>query len=70
MTESLFSHISVFVLPVGFSVVTNDPITIGGGSSSTVGGGNFSVHVIVDSLEQTFSQVQITNGVDGFGEVN
>lgn len=28
------------------------------------------MHVVIDSLEQTFSQVQITNWVDGFGEVN
>lgn len=64
------SHISVFILPVGFSVVTYNPIGIGGGSSSGVCTCNFSVYIVVQSVEETLSQVQITNRVDTFREHN
>lgn len=66
----LLSHVSVFVLPVGLSVITNDPVSIGRGSTLGVRRGDLSVERVVESLEETFAQVHITNRVDGISEVN
>jgi hypothetical protein len=60
----------VFVLPVGFSVVTNDPVSIGRGSTLSVRGGNLSVEGVVESLEESLAQVHITDRVDRVGEDN
>lgn len=49
------SHVSVFVLPVGFSVITNDPVSIGRGSTLGVRRGDLSVERVVESLEETFA---------------
>ena len=60
----------MLVLPVGFSVVTDDPVGIGHWGSLGVGGGNFSVESVVQSLEQTVSQVHISDHVDAVWEGN
>ena len=41
----------MFVLPVGLSVITNDPVGVGNWGTSGVSGGNFSVQRVVESLE-------------------
>ena len=63
-----FSHISVFVLPVGLSVVTDDPVGIGRGGTLGVRGSNLSVERVVKSLEETLAQVHITDRVNGVSE--
>ena len=70
MCIGLYSHISVFVLPVGLSVVTNNPVSIGSGSTLSVRRSNLSVKRVVESLEETLTQVHITNRVYGSSEVN
>ena len=62
------SHVSVFVLPVGLSMVTDDPVGVGRGCSLRVRRGNLSVQRVVESLEETLTQVHITDGVDGISE--
>jgi len=64
------SHVSVLVLKVGLSVVTDDPVGVSGRVRFLLSGSNFSVQVVVQSLEQTFSQVHVANRVDAFGELN
>jgi hypothetical protein len=58
------SHVSVFVLPVGLSVITDDPVCIGGGGWSLARRGDLSVYVVVKSLEETLSQIKVTDGVN------
>jgi len=60
----------VLVLPVGLSVVTDDPVGIGRRGTSGVRRGNLSVQRIVQALEETLSQVHITDGINGLGEVD
>lgn len=60
----------MLILEVTLTVVTNDPIGIGAGCTLRVGRGNLSVQVVVESLEQTFTQVHVTNRVDALGELN
>ena len=65
-----YSHISVLVLPVRLSVITNNPVCVCGWSSSDVGGGDLSVQIVVQSLEKTLAQVQVSNRVDALRENN
>jgi len=58
----------MFVLPVGFSVVTNDPIGVSNWSTSCVCGRNFSMESIVQSLEKTVLQVHISDRVNSIWE--
>ena len=60
----------MLVLPVGFSMVTDDPVGIGHWGSLGVGGGKFSVESVVQSLEETVSQVHISDHVDAVWEGN
>jgi hypothetical protein len=64
------SHISMFVLEVGLSVITNNPIGISGWSRLDVGRGNFSVEVVIKSLEKTVSEIHIANWVDALWEMH
>jgi hypothetical protein len=64
------SHISMFVLPIWFSMVTNDPICIGCGCGLAICTRDFSVHIVIHSLEKTFSQVHISDWVDWFSVCN
>jgi len=59
------SHVSVLVLPVGLSVVTNNPIGVGGGGALCVRRSDLSVKRIIKTLEETFSQVHVTDGING-----
>jgi len=63
------SHVSVFILPVGLSVIANDPIGIGCGTALSVRTGNLSVDVVEQTLEKTFTQVHVTDGVNWLSEV-
>ena len=54
----------MLVLPVGLSVVANDPIAIGHRGCPHIATCNLSVQSVVKSLEQTFSQVHISNWVN------
>jgi hypothetical protein len=58
----------MFVLPVGLSVITNDPVGVGNWGTPGVSGGNFSVQRVVESLEQTILQVHVSDRVDAFWE--
>jgi hypothetical protein len=60
----------VFILEVRLSVITNNPIGISGWSRFNVCRGNFSVKVVVKSLEKTVSEIHITNWVDALWEVD
>ena len=51
-------------------MVTNDPVSIGRGSTLGVRGSDLSVERVVESLEETLAQVHITDGVDGVTEDN
>lgn len=63
-----YSHVSVLVLPVGLSVVTDDPVGIGGGGTFCVRADNLSLQRVIESLEKTLTQVHITDRVDGISE--
>jgi hypothetical protein len=58
----------MFVLPVGFSVITNDPICISNWSTTSVCRGDFSMESIVQSLEKTVLQVHISDWVNAIWE--
>jgi len=60
----------MFVLPVGFSVITNDPVGVGNWGSLSVCWSNFSVEGVVKSLEKTVLQVHISDWVDTIWEWN
>lgn len=60
----------MFVLEVGLSVITNNPIGISGWSRLDVGRGNFSVEVVIKSLEKTVSEIHIANWVDALWEMH
>lgn len=51
-------------------MVTNDPVSIGRGSTLSVRGGNLSVEGVVESLEESLAQVHITDRVDRAREDN
>ena len=51
-------------------MVTNDPVSIGRGSTLGVRGNDLSLERVVKSLEETLAQVHITDGVDGVTEDN
>ena len=60
----------MFVLPVRFSMVTNDPVGEGRWSGFSVGGGDFSMKIVVKSVKKTCSEIHVTNWVNAFWEVN
>lgn len=60
----------MLVLPVGLSVITNNPIGVGGWSRLNVSRGNLSVKVVVESLEETVSEIHIADWVDALWEVD
>lgn len=60
----------MFVLPVRFSMVTNDPVGESSWSGFSIGGGNFSMKIIVKSIKKTSSKIHVTNWVNAFWEVN
>ena len=64
------SHVSVLVLPVGLSVVTDDPIGIGRWCTFCVRAGNLSVERVVQALEKTLAEVHIADGINWLGEVH
>ena len=65
------SHVSVFVLEVWLSMITNDPVCVcWRGTGFWVRTSNLSGHIVVQSLEKTLSQVHIANWVDSFSELN
>ena len=66
----MFSHVSVFVLPVGLSVIASDPISKGGGCTSCVTASNFSMEIVIETLEETLSQVHVANRVNFIFEDN
>jgi len=59
----------MLILPIWFSVITYDPISICCWSSFGVWGGDFSVQSIVKPLEETVPEVHVADRVDVF-EVN
>eukprot|EP00353_Schmidingerella_taraikaensis_P009928 CAMPEP_0185567464 /NCGR_PEP_ID=MMETSP0434-20130131/736_1 /TAXON_ID=626734 ORGANISM="Favella taraikaensis, Strain Fe Narragansett Bay" /NCGR_SAMPLE_ID=MMETSP0434 /ASSEMBLY_ACC=CAM_ASM_000379 /LENGTH=286 /DNA_ID=CAMNT_0028181711 /DNA_START=68 /DNA_END=928 /DNA_ORIENTATION=+ len=67
----MHSHVSVLVLEVGLSMVTDDPVGVGCGSTgSGVGRCDLSVQVVVEALEQTLAQVHVADRVDSLCEVH
>ena len=60
----------MFVLPVRFSMVTNDPVGVCNRGTFDIGRGNLSVTRVVESLEQTDSEIHVTDWVDSFREVD
>ena len=60
----------MFILPVGLSVVTDDPVCVGWWSTSAVWRSDLSVKSIVKSREETLSEIHVTNWVDSLWEVN
>ena len=52
-------------------MVTDDPVSVGCGSTGLrVGCGDLSAQVVVKALEQTLTEVHVTDRVDTLGEVN
>jgi hypothetical protein len=60
----------VLILPVGFSVIANDPVSVCRGCSTGVCRCDLSANVVVEAFEQTLAEVHVTNGVDWLTEVN
>ena len=60
----------MFVLPIGFPVITNNPIGICNWGSLSVGWSNFSMKSIVKSLEQTILQIHISDWIYTIWEWN
>lgn len=60
----------MLVLKVGLSVIANDPVGVGCGGSACVPRRNLSAQIIVQPIEQTFSKIHVSNGVDLFGDLN
>ena len=58
----------MLVLPVGLSVVTDDPVGVCHRSTLGVSTGDLSVQSVVESLEETVSQVHVTNWVNALWE--
>ena len=54
----------MLVLPIWFSVVTDDPVGISGWRTLRIGWCNLSVKSIIKSLEQTISEFHVTNWVN------
>lgn len=54
----------MLILEVRLSVVTNDPVSIRAWLLTTVTSRDMSVQVVVQPVEQTFSQRHVTNWVD------
>ena len=60
----------MLILPIALTVVTNNPIGIGRRVTLRVGRSNFSVQIVVESLEETFAEVHIADRVDALGELD
>jgi len=60
----------MFVLPVALAMITNNPVGISRRVRFRVGRVDFSVQIVVQSLEETFAQVHVSNGVNAFWELN
>jgi len=54
----------VFILPVGFSIIADNPVSKCRGGGSGIATSDFSVQVVKHPLEQTIPQVHISNRVD------
>ena len=64
------SHVSVFVLEVCFSVITDDPVCVGSGVGLLLSARYMATQVVVQALEETFAQVHVADGVNAFWELN
>jgi hypothetical protein len=64
------SHVSVLVLEVCLSMVTDDPVCVCCGVRLLLCARYVSTQIVVKSLEQTFSKIHIANGVDAIWELN
>ena len=51
-------------------MVTNDPVSISCGTAPSVRTSDLSADVVEQTLEETFTQVHITDGVNWLCEVN
>ena len=60
----------MLVLPVGLSMVTDDPVGIGGWSTIDVSTSNLSMKSIVKSLEQTIFKIHVADWVNSLWEVD
>ena len=61
----------MLVLEVGLSVVTDDPVGVGGGRACLgVGRADLSVQVVVKPVEQTLAQVHVADRVDALSELH
>ena len=60
----------MLVLEVGLSVVTDDPVGIGGWGTARFGRVDLSVQGVVQPLEQTVSEVKVSDWVDAVWEVD
>jgi hypothetical protein len=58
----------MLILPIGLSVVTDDPIGVGWGRAACVRWADLSANVVKEALEETLSQVHITDGVNGLSK--
>lgn len=61
----------MLVLEVRLSVVTDDPVSVCGGSTCfLVGCDNFSLQVVVQSRKETLTEIHITDRVDALSKLN
>lgn len=60
----------MLILPVGFSVITNNPIGISYWSTTNISRFDFPVKSIVESLEKTISKIHVSNWIYAFWETN
>jgi len=58
----------VFVLPVRLAMVSDNPVRISGRLLATMSSSDVSMEVVVEAIEETFSKVHISDGVNAFGE--
>ena len=58
----------MLILPVGLSMVTNDPVSICGWISFGTLGSNLSVQVVIGCIDEIFSQFHVSNRVDVFSQ--
>ena len=65
-----WSHVSVLILPIGFSMVANDPIGVCCRSSLSIGCRNFSLQSVEETLEQTIAKIHVSNRIDTFWELH
>ena len=60
----------MLVLPVGLSVITNDPVCKSRRRALSIRRGDLSVQRVVETLEETVAEVHVANWVDSLGELN